>query len=267
MSLMVLSFMVLRKFAVATFALFVSVVSSVSVCQAQEDAPKVTFDDHVRPIFRQHCVACHDPNGKLGGLDLSTYLGTMQGGSSGAVVEPGSASDSYLYMLVTHESEPLMPQDADKLADKDLATIRNWIDGGVLENAGSKAKLSKKPKMEMATGSTGARPEVMPWPKTLPLQPRVLTDRASAVTAMATSPWAPLVALGSEEQVLLYDTRSMQLVGVLPFPQGVPRVLKFSPNGSLLLAGGGKAAAKGVAVVWNVETGEQLIGSRVSLGL
>ncbi|MDA7979140.1 MAG: hypothetical protein MPJ50_10280 [Pirellulales bacterium] len=226
---------------------------------AQNKAGKVTFEDHITPIFRQHCVVCHEPNGKLGGLDLSTYQGTMEGGSSGAVIEPGVASDSYLYMLITHESEPKMPQNADKLSDADLAVIRNWIDGGVLENAGSKAKLSNKPKMEMASGSTGTRPDVMPWPKALPLQPRVVTQRASAIIAMTTNPWAPLLALGSEEQVLLYDLRSMEILGVLPFPQGTPQVLKFSANGSLLLAGGGKSASKGVVVVWNVETGEPLI--------
>ncbi len=252
-----MAYRTLVNFSVAFLIILGS--SSWQAATAQEEAVKVTFDDHVKPIFRQHCVSCHDPGSKLGGLDLSTYTGVMQGGSSGAVIEPGSAGDSYLYMLVTHESEPKMPQDAEKLAAADLDAIRNWIDAGVLENASSKAKLSTKPKMEMASGGGTTRPEVMPWPKTLPLEPRVITQRATAVTAMATSPWAPLLALGSEEQVLLYDVNSLELVGVLPFPQGTPQVLKFSANGSLLLAGGGKAAHKGVAVVWNVETGEQLL--------
>lgn len=240
-----------------TLILVLLMPAATGICQAQD---KITFDEHVSPIFRQHCVSCHDPNGKLGGLDLSTYQNTMSGGSSGTVIEPGSAGDSYLFMLVNHDSEPKMPKDAEKLAAADLDIIRKWIDGGVLENAGSKANLSKKPKMNLAAGGSGtARPEVVAWPQPLPLQPRVVTSRATAVTAMATSPWAPLVAIGSEEQVLLYDTRSLELVGVLPFPQGIPRVLKFSRNGSLLLAGGGKDAARGVVVVWSVETGQQII--------
>ena len=39
----------------------------------------------------------------------------------------------------------------------------------------------------------------------------------AAATVMAASPWAPLAALGSEHQVLLYNTDSGQLLGVLPF--------------------------------------------------
>jgi hypothetical protein len=41
------------------------------------------------------------------------------------------------------------------------------------------------------------------------------------------------------KQVALYDTRTLEFLGVLPFPEGVLCDLKFSRNGRLLLAGGG----------------------------
>jgi hypothetical protein len=44
---------------------------------------------------------------------------------------------------------------------------------------------------------------------------------------------------------------------VLPFPEGVPHVLKFSHSGALLLAGGGHAAALGKVVVFDVKTGKR----------
>ena len=63
----------------------------------------------------------------------------MQGGASGASIEPGDADGSYLFTLVTHKSEPFMPQNADKLPDAEIDLLRRWINGGALENAGSKA--------------------------------------------------------------------------------------------------------------------------------
>ena len=57
---------------------------SALAAQAQE---KVTYEDHIKPIFRQHCANCHNPDKKSGGLDLTNYLNLMQGGSSGTVVE------------------------------------------------------------------------------------------------------------------------------------------------------------------------------------
>src|SRR5947208_11844361 len=94
--------------------------------------------------------------------------------------------------------------------------------------------------------------------KPLPLDPVVKTARANAITGLASSPWAPLVAVGGQKQVLLYNSDTLELVGVLPFPEGVPHVVKFSRNGSLLLAGGGRGAKSGRVVVWSVKTGERI---------
>src|SRR5437763_8642819 len=98
-------------------------------------------------------------------------------------------------------------------------------------------------------------------PQTRPLRnyPEQTTSNANAVLALAASPWAPLVAVGSQKQVLLYHGDTLELVGVLPFPYGTPTVLKFSRNGGLLLAGGGRGGQSGKVVVWDVKTGEQIV--------
>src|SRR5947208_16910208 len=95
--------------------------------------------------------------------------------------------------------------------------------------------------------------------KPLPLDPVVKTAKANAITALASSPWAPLVAVGGQKQVLLYNSDTLDLIGVLPFPEGVPHVLKFSRDGSLLVAGGGHDGKSGKVVVWGVTTGERII--------
>lgn len=221
--------------------------------------PKVTYDDHVKAIFRAKCANCHNTDKKLAGLDLTNYTSLMQGGGSGAAVEAGDPSASYLWMVVSHESEPYMPPMSPKLDDATLAVIREWIELGAPENKGSKVAKKKGADLSLSGVPTGKPEGPPPMPPRLPLEPVRATARPSAVTALAASPWAPLVAVGGFNQVLLYDTQSLELVGVLPFPEGVPTVLRFSRNGRVLLAGGGRGAYQGLAVLWDVTTGERLM--------
>ncbi|MEM1296134.1 MAG: hypothetical protein AAGH89_12275, partial [Verrucomicrobiota bacterium] len=80
-----------------------------------------------------------------------------------------------------------------------------------------------------------------------------------AVTAIAASPWAPLVAIGGQKQVILYNSDSYELLGILPFEEGFPETVSFSANGSLLVAGGGRGGKSGKAVAWDVETGDRVV--------
>jgi hypothetical protein len=221
---------------------------------------QINYADHVRPIFRDKCFSCHNTNKKSASLDLTSYTAIMQGGASGEVISVGSAEESYLFMLITHESEPAMPPESDRLPDPMLDTVRKWINGGAPETSSSKVMLPKKPKIDLnVTVSAGARPEgPPPVPDVLNLEPFIQVDGETAVSAIATSPWAPVVAVAGQKQVVLYDSRTLKATGVLPFPEGQIRVLKFSRNGSLLLAGGGRGGSKGLAVVWNVRTGERV---------
>jgi WD40 repeat protein len=229
-----------------------------SIAAAEE---KVNFEDHVKPILRDKCFSCHNTNKKTSDLDLSSFSSLMQGGASGAAIEPGNPSNSYLFRLMNHESEPFMPPNADKLPDAMLDTVRKWIESGAPETASSKVMLPKKPSTSLSVDvAAGVRPEgPAPMPDVLNLEPVVQTTMTTAVSAIATSPWAKLVAVAGQKQVVLYHSETMEPLGVLPFPEGQARVLKFSRNGQLLLAGGGHGAAKGLAVVWDVRTGERMM--------
>ena len=230
---------------------------------------KVTYDDHVAPIFKQRCGSCHNSTAKKADLDVTNYLTLMQGGASGASIAPGDADGSYLYTLVTHQAEPFMPQKADKLPDAEIDLLKRWINGGALENAGSKA-AKPKATMKVAAGvASSARPAVIPLPPRMVLEPAFRLARPSIARSLATSPWAPLVAVTSQRQVLLYDTKTFELVGVFPFPEGQPNVVRFSRDGKLLLAGGGRPAASGRVVVWDITTGERVfeVGNEVDVVL
>jgi hypothetical protein len=223
-------------------------------------AMKATYEQHVLPILRDSCIGCHGPDKKRGGLAVHTFTDLMQGGSSGAVVKPGDPDGSRLFALVSHKAEPAMPPKSPKLEQAKLDVVRRWIADGAAENAGSKAVVAKPSTDIGLTSIVRGKPAVPPMPtKPLPLDPVMKTARANAITALASSAWAPLVALGGQKQVLLYNSDTLDLVGVLPFPEGVPHVLRFSRNGSLLLAGGGRGGKSGKVVVWKVATGERVI--------
>ena len=220
---------------------------------------KITYDEHIKPIFRNKCFGCHNPDGKKGDLDLTNFSAMMAGGGSGDVIEAGSAEDSYLYSLVTHDSEPAMPPKSDKLAAASLDLIKKWIDQGALENSSSKAKVNKPTQSFTLKSASSGRPAgAPPMPARMSLEPLVLSKSSTAITAIATSPWAPLAAVAGQKQVLLYNMKTLMPAGVFSFPEGTPYVLKFSRNGSLLLAGGGRGASVGKVAVWDVKTGKRL---------
>jgi hypothetical protein len=253
--------MSINQFRLLTVLVFFSVSSVPPWCNSAfaAEPAKVNFTDHVLPVLRDKCLACHNADKARGGLDASNFVKLMEGGSSGAVVKPGDPDDSRLYLLTAHKAEPKMPPKADPLPADQLALLKKWIEQGALETAGSKAPLIVK-KSEVASASiTKGRPAgAPPMPKApLPLAiPR--TPRPAAVTALAASPWAPLVAVAAPHSVLLYNTDTLDLVGSLPFPHGQVNVLRFSRSGNLLMAGGGRGGKEGKVVVWNVADGRVL---------
>ncbi len=241
---------------IARLLVAAGLASGLGVAADAQDAPRTTFDDNVKTVLRQHCSACHGPDKKNGSLDVTSFTTLMMGGSSGTVIEPGDADGSYLYSLVTHEDEPVMPPEG-KLSDAELAIIKKWIDDGAPENAGSKVSIKKKPAMSVTTDPQ-VRPEfVANWPR-LPLEPVQHTPREPVTRSIATSPWTSVAAVAGQNQVLLYDTASLNLKGVLPFPEGVVNVVRFSRNGAVLLAAGGMPGNRGVAVLWDVASGERI---------
>lgn len=220
---------------------------------------KLTFDGNVQAVLRARCSTCHSPNKKSGDLDVTSYSTLMQGGSSGAVIEAGDSGESYLMRLIKHEEEPKMPPGSEKIPQAEIDMIAQWIDGGVLENSGSKPVGAKKNNMvAVASADATARPAEIPMPLRIPLEPAVRTARTTAVSSMATSPWAPLLAIAAPQQVVLFRTDTLEIAGILPFPEGQVNVVRFSRDGSLVIAGGGQAGAKGLVAVYSVKTGERI---------
>lgn len=217
---------------------------------------KVTFNDHVLPIFRNACLNCHNPDKKKAGLDLSTYSAAIAGSDSGKILESGNPGASLLFKCIKQTEEPKMPPKGDRLSDAELAVVEKWIAGQLLETATSKGIVASN-NVQLAVVSLTRPDGPPPMPGDLPLEPIVTAKVPNALVALAASPWAPLVAVGGQKQVILYNTDSLQPLGVLPFPEGFPAVIRFSRNGELLLTGGGLGGKSGKVVLWDVKTGER----------
>src|SRR5215813_6405239 len=80
-------------------------------------------------ILAQKCIHCHGQASAMGNLDLRTRQAVLKGGQHGPAIVPGNAAASRLYLHIAGQAEPRMPL-GDRLADQEIATIRQWIDAG-----------------------------------------------------------------------------------------------------------------------------------------
>ena len=221
---------------------------------------RVTYEDDVLPIFRDNCLKCHNPDKLKGDLDLSSFSSAIKGGGSGTTLNAGDPDSSQLFKSVTHTEDPAMPPKS-KLSDKEISTIRQWITGGLLQGVGSKALAANKPAVDLTLkGAAIGKPEgPPPMPGPLSIEPFVRATHGTPLSAIASSPWAPVVALAGARQVVLYHTGDLEFLGVLPFSEGTLCDLKFSRNGKLLLASGGRGGHSGLVAVWDLAKGERVI--------
>jgi WD40 repeat protein/mono/diheme cytochrome c family protein len=246
-------------FAVVGSGVAVSWLTNSAPARADDLPAKVTYVDHVQPIFRQRCFACHGPDMKKNDLALDNYAAAVKGGASGEAVIAADPDSSQLWLMVNHEIEPAMPLKADKLPQAELDIIKAWIVGGLLEKGDSVARKPSKPKVAAFTPTADNKPQGEPaMPQGLLREPVLHAPHRGAPTALAASPWAPLAAIGSTYQVALYHTDSGELLGILPFVEGTPYALRFSRDGSLLMVAGGRGAVRGVVALFDVKTGRRL---------
>ena len=216
------------------------------------------FEEHVLPILREYCISCHRGSRARNGLKLKSVDAILEGGSSGPAVVPGDSGSSLLYLVAAHEREPFMPPDEERMDQGILDVLREWIDGGARRTADDEGLASAA----VANGPTFIAPPpkagAVIIPEGLATQPVWWSERSDAVVAVATSPFAPVAAVAGHRQVGLWKIPEGELLGVLPFPEGDVLDLKFSDSGALLIAGGGRHGDSGLAVGWDVATGNRV---------
>ncbi len=89
------------------------------------------------PIFRAHCITCHSEDRASGGLDLSTYAATVEGGNSDDLIISGAGRESNLLKRIRGEGgKPQMPMGFAPISAEKIATIEEWINQGAQPGSG-----------------------------------------------------------------------------------------------------------------------------------
>jgi mono/diheme cytochrome c family protein len=89
----------------------------------------VSWDTGVEQIFVGKCGACHAGNGGFGGLNISSYETTLDGGNSGPGIVPNDPQSSVVYTLQEAGGHP------GQWTDAELAVVLEWIETGAPEDA------------------------------------------------------------------------------------------------------------------------------------
>ncbi len=88
------------------------------------------FEKHVRPVFVEHCHACHSRDAaKLkGDLFLDNRAGWLRGGASGKpALVPGAPDDSLLVKAIRHADPELAMPPKQKLPEAAIDALVQWV--------------------------------------------------------------------------------------------------------------------------------------------
>jgi mono/diheme cytochrome c family protein len=98
-------------------------VRATPITQQQTDPSSAA---RVFEIFQKSCASCHGDTGSARTYMLLDHAEMVKTGR----IVPGRPEESLLYQRITGVVEPLMPAGRPKLADADIAIIRQWITDG-----------------------------------------------------------------------------------------------------------------------------------------
>jgi len=219
----------------------------------------LTFEDDIKPIFKQHCLKCHGEDKQKKDLNLQTYPDLLKGSSGGEVVVAGRSSKSMLLASLTDpDDDARMPPKKPPIPNHQIDMIRDWIDAGMRESSHSDSLIEARDDSFNPSALVGVKPEHAAMPENLPKVAAHKVVNPLPILAMDVSPWAPLIAISGQEQIRLIHAETKQELGLLPFPEGVPHVIRFSQDGTVLMVAGGRPVESGKVVLYNVTTGRRL---------
>jgi len=195
----------------------------------------VDFEKDVYPILEANCLACHNAGIAESKLSIETADSIRKGGKRGPAVVPKNLAASVLFQLASRAGQPAMPPlpntvDAKALSPQELGVLKQWI-------------------FEGAKGGAASSHDSTQWQ---PVPPSM-----HSIECVALSPWGRFAAAGRTNQIVIYDLMlgqeaarlidpalsDVQFDGRPMYPEGAAdrdfiHAISFSPDGSLLAAGG-----------------------------
>ena len=86
-----------------------------------------TWRQDIGPLIVPRCGTCHSEEGRMAGLDLTSYAGALQGGVSGPAIVPGDPDASLLVQRQLAGDHP------GQLSTEELERVIAWIEAGAAE--------------------------------------------------------------------------------------------------------------------------------------
>src|SRR5450759_2647482 len=81
----------------------------------------VSFSRQIRPLLEDKCGACHSPDSRTSGLEITSVASLLKGGKkNGAAVIPGKPADSPIIQYTRGLREPRMPRGMQPLSDVEI---------------------------------------------------------------------------------------------------------------------------------------------------
>lgn len=91
-------------------------------------ADKIDFAHEVVPILKAKCAKCHTNGSYKGSLSFDTRADLLK---KKAAVPGKSAESEMIRRVLSKDPETRMPPDGPALTEKEVATLRRWIDDGL----------------------------------------------------------------------------------------------------------------------------------------
>ena len=133
----------MHPFALTIYAFsFAGLVVGAAVARAEADnAPRVSFVRDVAPILVGKCQGCHGPKTAESNYRLDTFELMMQAGDFGLPpITANSLDESEFHRLITSEDpEERMPNNGDRLSDREIELINVWIEQGATFDGSDRA--------------------------------------------------------------------------------------------------------------------------------
>lgn len=127
--------------ALRTVLLWSLVIAAMLFVGQSSRGQEPTFEAHVRPILKAHCLDCHGAEDELKGkLDLRLVRLMRKGGDSGAAIEPGKPESS---LLVQRIKSGEMPPGKVKVSAREIDVLEKWIAAGAKAAREEPAEIGK----------------------------------------------------------------------------------------------------------------------------
>lgn len=127
------------RIAILGLAILSSIIPGSNIIAQEAPAPK-DFANHVLPLLRANCIACHNIQKAEGGLNLESLDTLMKGGDSGPSLVVGKGAESELLRRMQATDESMMPPEknavgAKRLTPEEIAMVSAWVDAGEIGRA------------------------------------------------------------------------------------------------------------------------------------